>query len=157
MQLTPPPASDFTNKIGPWPQPSETVLMVSNLSGSGATPDPLWCSCILGHHRLSPTIITVAFVITSTMISAIRVTAAFSLPGCPLVAFFQAPVRPVASEWDVTNLLCFLPGVSGCVFFKRPINAVMPRWNIAAVIRRFKVPDTPHSWRNTYPIAGVFN
>jgi len=97
VQLTP-PTSDFPNKIGTWLPPAETVLVVSHLSGSGATPNPLRCSCILGHRRLAPTIVTVAVVITSKLIAAIRIAVAFLLPRFPLVSFFPAPYRPMASE-----------------------------------------------------------
>ena len=72
---------------------AETVLMVSHLSGSGVTPDPLRCSCVLGHRRLAPTVVTVTVVITSMLIAAIRVAVAFSLLRCPLVAFFPG-ARP---------------------------------------------------------------
>jgi hypothetical protein len=68
-------------------------IMVIHLSGSGATPDPLRCSCVLGHCRLAPTVVTVTVVITSMLIAAIRVAVAFSLLRCPLVAFFPG-VRP---------------------------------------------------------------
>jgi hypothetical protein len=134
------------------------VLMVSHLSGSsGATPDPLRCSCVLGHRHLDPNVVTVAVIIASTLIAAICVPVAFSLPRCPLVAFILAPVRPIASEWDTTIWLCILPGVSGCVFFKHPINDVMPWWNVAAVIRRLK-PKTPLTPRkNVSNYSGIFN
>jgi len=48
---------------------------------------------LIGHRRLAPTVVTVAVVITSTLIAAIRVAVAFSLPRCPLVAYFSG-ARP---------------------------------------------------------------
>ena len=102
---------------------------IKYLSGSGATPDPLRCSCVLGHRRLAPTVftVTVVIVITSTLIAAICVAVAFSLPRCPLVAFFPGARPSYRSRVRCDQLDLLLPGVSGCVFFKRPINAVMPR------------------------------
>ena len=40
------------------------------------TPDPLRCSCVLGHCRLAPTVVTVTVVIKSTLIAAIHVAVA---------------------------------------------------------------------------------
>ena len=62
--------------------------MVSHLSGSDATPGPLCCYCVLGHRRLAPTVVTVAVVITSTLIAAIGVAVPVSLPDGPLVTYF---------------------------------------------------------------------
>jgi hypothetical protein len=56
-------------------------------------PDPLRCSCVLGHRRLAVTVVMVTVIITSTLIAAIRVAVASSLPRCPLVAFFPG-ARP---------------------------------------------------------------
>ncbi len=121
--IDPHPASDFTNKIGPWPPPAETVLMVSHLSGSCTTPDLLRCSCILRHCCLAPTVVTVAVVITSTLIAAIRVAVVFSLPRCPLVAFFRRlPVLSLAIETQQIRSV-FFSRVSGCVLF----NSLTPK------------------------------
>jgi len=59
------------------------------LSGSGATPNPLQCSCVLGHRVIAPAVATVAVVIALTLIAAIPVTVAFSSWRCQLVTFYS--------------------------------------------------------------------
>jgi hypothetical protein len=44
-------------------------------------------------HEDPPTVVMVTVIITSTLIAAICVAVAFSLPRCPLVAFFPG-ARP---------------------------------------------------------------
>jgi hypothetical protein len=95
--------------------------MVRHLSGSDATPDPLRCSCFLGHRQLAPTVVTVTVVITSTLIAAIRVTVAFSLARCPLVAFFPGARPSYRSRVRCDQLDLLLPGVSDAAM-KRRIN-----------------------------------
>jgi hypothetical protein len=115
VQLTP-PTSDFPNKIGTWLPPAETVLVVSHLSGSGATPNPLRCSCILRHRRLAPTIVTVAVVITSKLIAAIRIAVPSCCQDSHWYHFFQRPTvlwpasetQPIRSLFARSEWVCVL-------------------------------------------------
>jgi hypothetical protein len=64
--------------------------------GEPLTPDPLQCSCVVGHISLASTVITVTIVIALMLIAVIPIAVAFSLPRCPMITFFSEPVRPIA-------------------------------------------------------------
>jgi hypothetical protein len=106
-----PLASDFPNKIGPWPPPAEMVLVLSHLSGSGATPDPLRCSCVLGHRRLAPTVVMVTVLISNPhrgrlLFAVMPSDSIFSRR--PSVLSLASEMRPIRSAFARSEWVCVL-------------------------------------------------